>query len=397
MGTFGPLGVAQHDVRAVLITNGRVLLCHGDVGTGGVADPVWDLPGGPVDGGGDPGAALGRHVQAQLGAEVDLDGRAPDFRLTSAEHGRSLWLVRSWRGELSGAAPGTAERGWFAADEIGPLELADPRYLGVLSSVLAGGRARLTWSADGATVTKAVVPGVVVPHWASLLGTPRGAALNELRVNRMLLRAPPRVRAPKLLGSSRRGPAMTFEAVHGAPLGPKFPRSLSPADLDGLVGLAAAMGRFRPRRRWFRRLYIERRLALHQRSGLIAPADAEPLAGLAASVRWSFAHGDITARNVLRDAQGDLALIDWEWAGLYPVGYDLAFLWFSLVQVPEARPKVESAVPAHHRPGFLLSAAMVHLLHLQLWLRTPTPWSDRHEETLAGLLDAVRSRAVPGP
>ena len=47
-----------------------------------------------------------------------------------------------------------------------------------------------------------------------------------------------------------------FDAVQGAPLGPKFPDSLGPADLEGLVGLASALGAYRPRRHWFRRLYI---------------------------------------------------------------------------------------------------------------------------------------------
>lgn len=37
----------------------------------------------------------------------------------------------------------------------------------------------------------------------------------------------------------------------------------------------------------------------------------------------AFCHGDITARNVLRAASGAPVLIDWEWAGLYPRGWDL--------------------------------------------------------------------------
>ena len=240
-------------------------------------------------------------------------------------------------------------------------------------------------------MTKSPVPGLAIPQWASLLGTPRHAALNELRVNKMLVQLPPPVLFPRLLGSSRRPPSMTFSAVQGAPLGPKFPGSLAPADLDGLVGLAASLGAYRPRRRWFRRLYISRRLALHRRSGLIGRADADALGSLAlrARVRWSFAHGDITARNVLRDSERDLALIDWEWAGLYPVGYDLAFLWFSLAGVPGGRAKVEALVPAHSQAGFLLSAVLVDLLHLQLWLHTPNPFVARHKETLKELLSAT--------
>ena len=102
-----------------------------------------------------------------------------------------------------------------------------------------------------------------------------------------------------------------------------------------------------------------------------------------------FSHGDITAGNVLRDGEGNLAVIDWEWAGLYPVGYDLAFLWFSLAGVPGGREKVKAVVPAHSQAGFLLSAVLVDLLHLQLWLHTLKLFVARHKETLKELLSAT--------
>jgi Phosphotransferase enzyme family len=256
---------------------------------------------------------------------------------------------------------------------------------------LSSGKATLTWSDDGATITKTVVPGLLIPHWAPTLGTPHQAARNELRVNRMLSRYPPPVRAPRLLGWSRRGPSMTFEALEGTPLGPKFPTSLATSEVDALIMLAIALGHYRPRRRWFRRLYIGRRLALHRRSGLISPADAAALAALAArpDLKWSFAHGDITARNVVQDARGHVALIDWEWAGLYPAGYDLAFLWFSLIDLPGGRDTARAVVPGSSAAGFLLSATMVHLLHLQMALIHPNPHVANQQRSLAGLLAEV--------
>jgi Phosphotransferase enzyme family len=292
----------------------------------------------------------------------------------------SLWVVRAWQGEVAnGAGDEFDTLGWFASDELASVALAHSIYLGVLSSVLAGGRVRLTWSNDGATITKTLVRGVVVPQWASLLGTPRQAALNELRVNRLLVRVPPPVRAPRLITASRPGPSLTFEAVRGAPLGPKFPGPLSPADLGSLADLALALDSYRPRRRWFRRLYIDRRLAVHRRAGLLSQADADALAALAGrpGLKWGFGHGDITARNVLRETGGRLALIDWEWGGLYPRGYDLAFLWFSLVDVPDGRARVEAALPARQEAGFLLSAALVHLLHLQTVAAHPKSIQDQ--------------------
>ena len=38
-------------------------------------------------------------------------------------------------------------------------------------------------------------------------------------------------------------------------------------------------------------------------------------------------------------------LVDWEWAGMYPAGHELAFLWLSLLDVPGARAKVVATVP----------------------------------------------------
>ena len=259
---------------------------------------------------------------------------------------------------------------------------------------LALGKAKLTWSADATTVTKTSLPRLVIPHWASLLGTPRQAAINELRINRMLNDVRPPVPVPALTRASRREPSMTFEAVDGVPLGPKFPTSLSTEDVDELLGVALAMDLYRPRRPWFRRLRIDHRLRLHHRSGLLNEADAEALGQLAyrSGLKWHFAHGDVTARNVLRDASGRSVLIDWEWAGIYPAGYELAFLWSSLVNLPAGRAKVEAAVPACYEAGFMLSAVLVQLLHLQMWLTRPHPLAERHQETLAQLLEEVRGR-----
>jgi 8-oxo-dGTP diphosphatase len=378
---------------AVLTTEGRVLLGQRRHGLS-PSDLEWDLPGGHVEPGESPQTSVRRQLSQQLGARVDVGDRGPDFHLLGERYDLSFWVVRSWPGEVAISAPGEfGTVGWFAADELATVKLANSVYLGVLSSVLAGGRARIAWSQDGAAITKTLVAGIVVPQWASLLGTPRQATLNELRVNRLLVRVPPPVRAPKLITASRRGPSLTFEAVQGAPLGPKFPASLSLAELDKLAGLALVLDSYRPRRRWFRRLYIGRRLAVHCRAGLLDQGDADALAEFAdrPGIKWGFAHGDITARNVLRDAEGHLALIDWEWGGLYPRGYDLAFLWFSLVGVPGGRAQVEAALPARLEAGFLLSAALVHLLHLQLWLRTPNPFKAKHEQTLKELMRSVRS------
>jgi aminoglycoside phosphotransferase (APT) family kinase protein len=117
------------------------------------------------------------------------------------------------------------------------------------------------------------------------------------------------------------------------------------ADVDALAALVRKLGRYRPRRRWFRRFSLSQRLALHLEDKLLRERDAQQIAVTASPgvSRWSFAHGDVTARNVLRSHDGPLVLIDWEWAGLYPPLYDLAFLRFSLIDLPGGRAAIDAA------------------------------------------------------
>ena len=90
--------------------------------------------------------------------------------------------------------------------------------------------------------------------------------------------------------------------------------------------------------------------------------------------------------------EGGLALIDWEWAGLHPPGYDLAFLWYSLVDVPGAAARVEHI--ARDRAGldgptFLLSALLIELWHLQWYL--PAELQPKHRARRDALLARLTS------
>ena len=66
-------------------------------------------------------------------------------------------------------------------------------------------------------------------------------------------------------------------------------------------------------------------------------------------------------------ADDGLFLLDWEWAGLYPDGYDLAFLWFVLIDLPDARSVVEGRIRTDPTV-FWLSALLIELLHLE-WIQ----------------------------
>lgn len=225
-------------------------------------------------------------------------------------------------------------------------------------------------------------------RWQSeVLGSWRRQWRNELRVNRMLLSESPPVATPRLLDFHRGTHSFVFERIDGQPLGPKFPFELDP---DDAIELTLRLGRYRPRRRWHRRLPLERRMHLHLRDGLVTASDADILVSTLTAHPWHFAHGDITARNLMRD-DDRLFLIDWEWAGLHPSGHDLAFLWFTLIDAPDARSRVEEAVT--DRRTFLANAAAVTLLHLQMWRERPPRYSQfvgNHTRSLHATLDELR-------
>lgn len=216
----------------------------------------------------------------------------------------------------------------------------------------------IEWSEDGRVVTKRRLP----RHDAARRHR------YELRVNQLLARRPPPVHTARLLAHDRR--RLSFEAIQGTPIGPKYPEILTSDHVDAMVDLGQRLRTYQPQARWMRSFRSARRIQLAHRHGLLTGPERSALHLVAARLhtRRRFAHGDLTARNVLMSATGDLIMIDWEWAGLYPPEYDLAFLWFSLVDVPEARVRVEAQSSSLDR--LLLSALLIQVWHLQ-WHTSP--------------------------
>ena len=237
----------------------------------------------------------------------------------------------------------------------------------------------LVWSADGSQVTKSRPPG----------DYPRRRFKNELRINRLLVAEKPPVFTAALVAHEVQSRSLTFEALPGAPLGPKYAQELAGSDIDAILAMARELERYRPKRRWLRRIEPARRLALARNIGLLDNRDATALIALTHQRpgRLRFAHGDLTARNVLR-GDGDLTLIDWEWAGLYPEAYDAAFLWYSLGEVEGGRGRVERSFIGDTQ-RLLLSALLIELWHLQWYV--PREFEQRHLATRDELIDRLRS------
>lgn len=246
------------------------------------------------------------------------------------------------------------------------------------------GKAEVAWSADGRTVTK------TYDEWSTpVLGSTLDSFENEVAANQLLLRNPPPIPTPQLVGVDRSRSTLSFEAVDGEPLGPKFPLALEPADLTAVLDVVRALADYRPDGGELRAFPLDGRLARHVATGLIDDQAAQRIDSAAMSRPWQFAHGDVTARNVLRGGTGEVWLIDWEWAGSHPVLYDLAFFWFSLIDVAGARERVESLVAPADREAFVAAAALVQLLHLQMWTDRGASMTDEQLDRHVRSLDAT--------
>jgi hypothetical protein len=261
----------------------------------------------------------------------------------------------------------------------------------------------IQWSEDGTRVTKRHEPTVN----AHKLG-PRATILDhhhsgsepwtrhfayELRVNQLLSRHRPPLSTPRLVGHNRKALILEFEAVAGHRLGPKFPLELTDRDLEGLISLASALRSYRPRPRWLRKLPIQSRLRRASQIGLLTTSEYKALQKLSSriDIRWVFAHADINPSNVVV-ANDEFLLLDWEWAGLYPDGYDLAFLWFVLIDLPNARSVLERRI--HTDPTvFWLSTLVIELLHLE-WFQDE--FRPQHEATRDVLVAKLLDESIGG-
>ena len=96
--------VHHHVATALLVCDGRVLLCHRHPDRRWYPD-VWDLPGGHIDGGETPADALRRELREELGISVDLSSLEPWRVLTPApDLTLNIWVVDRWQGTVENLA-----------------------------------------------------------------------------------------------------------------------------------------------------------------------------------------------------------------------------------------------------------------------------------------------------
>jgi mutator protein MutT len=124
-------------VTALMRDADRVLLCHRSPHRQHYPD-VWDLPGGHVEPGESPAAALARELQEELGINV-AEPAGPPLHLIHAETvDMQIWLIEAWTGTPVNVAPDEHDDiAWFRDTEIEDLRLAHGDYRALFASALA--------------------------------------------------------------------------------------------------------------------------------------------------------------------------------------------------------------------------------------------------------------------
>lgn len=104
----GAIGILSRKDRFLLIRRARGVAKAG----------YWCFPGGHVEPGETPKAAVRRELSEELGLDVVPTERLGSIRVPDTNHILAVWRARCLSGELRLAAAEVAEARWMLADEI---------------------------------------------------------------------------------------------------------------------------------------------------------------------------------------------------------------------------------------------------------------------------------------
>ncbi|MFH8609850.1 aminoglycoside phosphotransferase family protein [Streptomyces sp. NPDC018029] len=200
---------------------------------------------------------------------------------------------------------------------------------------------------------------------------------HEIAVYRSFVRHRPPVRAPRLIAADPDDCTLVIERMPGRVAALlRHPVEAPPrADIRAVLGSVFRLNEWRPPTEMFGKpMDYPRRISRFHELGLLTDRDMGDLQkllhGIAHSVghqggghqaMWQFCHGDALLSNILLSPAGPV-LVDWEHAGWYLPGYDLATLWTVLGDAPAARREIsqraQAAGPAA-RDAFLVNLMLI--------------------------------------
>ncbi|MEV7130257.1 aminoglycoside phosphotransferase family protein [Streptomyces sp. NPDC093260] len=195
---------------------------------------------------------------------------------------------------------------------------------------------------------------------------------HEIAAYRSFVRHRPPVRVPRLIAADPDNCTLVIERTPGRVAAlQRHPVEAPPrADIRAALGAICRLNAWRPPTGTFDApLDYAERIAKDHESGLLTDRDLGDLQKLLHGIAQAagrqgmgqFCHGDALLSNILLSPAGPV-LVDWEHAGWYLPGYDLATLWSVLGDAPMARRQIsqlaQGAGPAA-RDAFLVNLMLV--------------------------------------
>jgi phosphotransferase family enzyme len=196
---------------------------------------------------------------------------------------------------------------------------------------------------------------------------------HEITVYRTFVRHRPPVRVPRLVAADPEACVLVTERMPGRPAAlRRHPFEAPPrVDLRAVLASVRRLNAWQPAAGVFERpLDYPQRLARHHELGLLTDRDLSDLQTLLHGAAhpsgrqgpaWQFCHGDALLSNMLLPPAGPV-LVDWEHAGWYLPGYDLATLWTVLGEEPGARRYISQLAQADGpaaRDAFLVNLMLM--------------------------------------
>ncbi|MFF0488813.1 phosphotransferase [Nocardia sp. NPDC004068] len=200
---------------------------------------------------------------------------------------------------------------------------------------------------------------------------------HELRVYQLFRHTPPPVRTPELLYTDHQR-LVVLSRLDGAPLdSERYPtRTLSSTEIDAILAAIAAFNHWRPPAGALDVIFdYPDRFRRYHAAGYLSDADATALDQLLNTIVAAAEpnHGDLLASNILVDEQGEIALLDWEFTGLFLPGFDLASSHALFgAATPEMRRRIDETVTAAGiELPFLVNLAAVLTRELRIHRELP--------------------------
>ncbi|MFJ9038737.1 aminoglycoside phosphotransferase family protein [Streptomyces sp. NPDC102406] len=221
---------------------------------------------------------------------------------------------------------------------------------------------------------------------------------HEIAAYRSFVRHRPPVRVPRLIAADPDNGTLVIERMPGRVAAlHRHPAEAPPrADVRAALGAICRINQWRPPAGTFDApLDYAQRISRFHDLGLLTDRDMGDLQKLLHGIAHTagrggmgqFCHGDALLSNILLSPTGPV-LVDWEHAGWYLPGYDLATLWAVLGDSPVARRQIsqlaQSGGPAS-RDAFLVNLMLVLTREIRTY------------ETAAQRLLHEQTPTLPGP